>query len=146
MNAIPRVLDILMRLRMELRLGRSLPSAIEEICRESNDLLSRSLRTWLLRTQSGQNQEAILNDLSPFKLNKANQAFIRVLERGINGSPIDDALADLEEEFFVQAQQNYEKQLQLLPLKLLIPLTLFILPGTMCLILGPVIYRLLYSI
>ena len=67
-------------------------------------------------------------------------AVIVVLEKGLKGAPIDEYLADLEKEFFQIAENSYDKYLQILPLKMMMPLMLLILPGVMLLLIAPLLF------
>ena len=146
MKIIPQPLDLLLSIRTELRMGSSLGHAIERVSENSEDPLLRALKTWLIRIQSGQDPQVVARQLHEINRSSARRSLFCVFEKGLSGSPVDGALEELEEEFFLLAQQSYERKLQTLPMLLLLPLTLLILPATMILILGPVLFQLVYTI
>lgn len=136
---MPAPLEVLVGLRMEMQMGRSVNGALEKTLAKRPDVFSRALYSWLERMNRGQDEAEILNLLPELTKSPQRRAFVTLIKRGLAGSPIDGPLGELENEFYFAADHSFEKQLQLLPLKLLIPLTLFILPGVMLLLLGPLI-------
>jgi hypothetical protein len=141
-NVIPEALMIVTQIRMDLRIGKSLSAAIDASTSISLGHFSKALRTWLIRTEAGHLPEEIMKALPFIENNIAHRSLVRILAKGLRGMPVDDALSELEQEFYSMTAHKYERQLQLLPMKLLVPLTLLILPGMMLLILGPVLFRL----
>jgi hypothetical protein len=146
MTMIPEALSLLFQIRMELRLGKSLSVALDHITSGQVGRLGKAIRTWLIRTEAGHLQSEITKTLPLISKSVAHSSLVRVLERGLRGLQIDPALAELESEFFMIAENRFERELQLLPLKLMVPLTLLILPGVMLLILGPVFFRLMTAL
>lgn len=139
MKVMPAPLEVLVSLRIEMQMGRSVNTALEKTLIDRTDLFSRSLYSWLERLHRGQDDAEIMKLLPELTKSPQRRAFVILIKRGLAGSPIDGPLTELENEFYFAADHSFEKQLQLLPLKLLIPLTLFILPGVMLLLLGPLL-------
>jgi hypothetical protein len=133
----PRLLEIISDLRVQLKLGRSINHSLEEILQNKQDPLSKSLKVWLVRTQTGHETQEIIKTLPELKKIPTRLAFLSLLEKGMRGSPLDAVLESFEEELFLRVENVFEKRLQTLPLKLLMPLTLLILPGVMGILLGP---------
>jgi hypothetical protein len=139
MTVIPPLLDILLSLRLEMQMGRSVANALDKILSERPDLYSKSLRGWMARILAGQESRSIASLFPGLNETPTRRSFLCLLERGLKGSSIDSHLGELENEFYFTVEQGFEKKLQLLPLKLLMPLTLFILPGVMLLLIGPLL-------
>jgi hypothetical protein len=135
----PAPLEIVMALRVQLRLGLPLKRSLDEVLCCRSDDYSSALKVWLARTQAGQDQQRILKSLPILQKTSARSALLRALNRGLNGAPMDEMLAHLELEFFTLAELAYEKHLQILPFKLLVPLALFVLPGVLLLMLAPLL-------
>ena len=137
---IPIVLKALQDVRFRMHEGKSVLTSLEETVEESKDPYFLSLKSWLIRISSGQRSETIFKILPELVKTPARKALIDVLEKGLQGTPIDPFLKELEEEIFHIAEVNYTRQLQVLPLKLMVPLVLFVLPGVILLILGPLLF------
>jgi len=135
----PVLLSILFDLRVQLKLGRSVPHSLEEILKHRSDAFSKSLKMWLMKLQAGSNSNQIIELLPELKKTHARKAFLSILERGIRGSPMDSVLESFEEELFMKMENIFETRIQVLPLKLLVPLMLLVLPGVMGILLGPLL-------
>lgn len=136
---IPAPLEVLIQIRVELSMGRSISNSIETILLCRQDGYSRALLAWFKRVQAGQATYKILSLLPELSRTLARKNLITVLERGLLGSPCDEALEQLEKDFFLITEAEYERHLQLLPIKLLFPLVFFVLPAVLTLLLAPLI-------
>ncbi len=143
MNSMPVLLEILLLLRLEMQLGKSISAGLAQILSKKADPLSKSMRVWSQRLLAGQKSEIILPSLPELTKSPIRKGFIQVLEKGLKGSPIDQYLLDLEKEFYLLSEDRAERAAQILPLKLLAPLTLLILPGIMLILVAPVLNSLL---
>jgi hypothetical protein len=142
MMVLPLPMEILQKTRLQMHLGHSVSTSLKVVLEDRPDLFSKSLHLWLVRIEAGHDHRLILENLSDLGQFPQRRLLVNVFERGIKGASIDGALADLEKEFFFSIENNFERQLQLLPLKLMIPLTLCILPSVMMLILGPFLFSM----
>jgi len=142
MTDLPGPMEVLQQTRLQLRMGRSLAGALGRVVDHRSDAYSKSLKVWLVRMEAGQRNEDVVKTLPELGRYGGRKLMLDVFERGLKGASIDDALDDLEKEFFFSIENAYERHLQVLPLKLLMPLTLFILPAVMMLIAGPLIFSL----
>ena len=140
MNVIPSPLEVLLRVRMELQLGRSLTSALKLVLEPRTDSFSKSLKAWQHRIEAGQSHCDVLKSLSELTSTPGRSSLVDLLERGLKGFPIDPLLSELETELFELARDQFERHLQVLPLKLMAPLTLFILPAVFILVIGPLLF------
>lgn len=136
------LVEIVSEIRLQLLLGVSLSQALETVLAPRDDFFAQALRIWQKRYQAGQKTEAIGKSLPHLLSTSPRKTLVSVLERGLGGSPVDAYLLELELEFTDKLESAFEKKMQLLPLKLLIPLTIFILPAVITLIVGPLFLTL----
>ncbi len=137
------VLEIVFEVRLQMLLGVALFPALEKILDGHIDPFAKNLRIWVKKRIAGQASVKIFAQHPVLVKTAGRRALLMVLERGlIGGSPIDGALQELQSEFMLSMETQFEKRLQILPLKLLIPLTVFILPGVISLIVGPLMFSL----
>jgi hypothetical protein len=139
---IPAPLRALMAIRLEMKMGKSVSSSIRSVVSLGENFFLKALRTWFARVEAGQNSDKVLNSIPELNKTAARRCLVLALERGLKGAPIDQSLSELEEDFFVSAKNSYERHLQVLPMKLLIPLLLFIMPGVMLLLVGPLLFSI----
>ncbi|MBK9293598.1 MAG: type II secretion system F family protein [Oligoflexia bacterium] len=137
-----KLLIIVSETRFNMHLGLSLKISLKKALENKTDDLSKTLKIWQLRLEAGQNFNEVTQSY-PFLLDSApKRAFISILKSGFNGSPTDTVLNDLELELERQIENDFEKYLQLLPIKLMLPLALLILPAVVLLLITPLIINL----
>jgi tight adherence protein C len=141
----PVVLRLLQGVRFKMQGGKSVSTSVKQTLREFNEPYSKCLQAWLVRLDAGQNSKNIIESLPELTGTPAKRAFLAVIEKGLKGAPIDEFLSDLELEFYQTIEFNYEKRLQVLPLKMMMPLMLFVLPGMMLLLIGPLLFAVSQS-
>ena len=142
MTTLPVPLEILQKIRLQMHMGKSLNSSLENVLAARMDFFSKSLKVWLVKTGAGQKQQEILKTLPELGNSPQRRQLIYTLERGLKGSSIDEILGDLEKEFYFCIEDHFERKLQVLPLKLLIPLMIFILPAVMGIIIAPFLFSM----
>lgn len=142
MTGLPVPLEILQETRLQMHMGRSVAASLKVVVDARTDIFTKSLKLWLVRLEAGQKHQTIVSELSELNQTPNRRQLVNILERGICGSSIDSALKDLEGEYFFAISNGFERKLQLLPLKLMMPLTLCILPGVMLLILAPFLFSM----
>ncbi|MBX9766611.1 MAG: hypothetical protein K2X47_05010 [Bdellovibrionales bacterium] len=71
------------------------------------------------------------------------ELLLELLERGLRGDSIGGPLARLEEEVLRLAQDEIQKEIDLMPFRLMLPALLFFFPGLMCLLIGPILSEVL---
>lgn len=132
-------LQLIHLLRMQLHQGVSTSEALHRITEGTKDPYFSSLRLWRNRISANQKTVEIIKVLPELNSSPGRRALLIILEKGLAGSPIDEALGQLEEELYFLLENIYEKHAQSLPLKLLVPLLFFIMPAVLSLILGPLL-------
>jgi pilus assembly protein TadC len=136
------ILELVSEIRLQMLLGVSLMQSLESVLATRTDEFAFALKVWLKKLSAGQSTESIYKVLPELNATPARRSLVTVLQRGLSGSPIDSYLQELEKEFSVLLEDGFQKRMQLLPLKLLVPLTLFILPAVVLLIVGPLFLSL----
>ena len=148
---MPAPLELLVATRLEMKRGKSVSASLHavltnklspEVKQTSHKMFYKNVSSWLARVEAGQNSSDFSVILPELQKSTQRIYLIKVLERGLKGSPIDQSLADLEEEFFLATEIAYDRFLQMLPLRLLIPLMLFVMPSVFLLLLGPLFHLL----
>lgn len=140
------ILELTSEIRLQMLLGVSLMQALESVLAFRQDEFSLSLRIWIKKLHAGQTPESIYQALPELNSTPARRSLVNVLQRGLRGSPVDTYLQELEKEYAYMLENAFQRRMQLLPLKLLIPLTLFILPAVVLLIVGPLFLSLISQI
>lgn len=139
MNAL---FEILNGLRMQFAQGHSIQAALDNILSTRTDPYSQDLIIWLKRRRAGQATSDIVSRLPLLTKTGVRKSFLHIMDCGFQGSPIDGPLEELQAEFAFQIENQIERRLQLLPIKLILPLVLFILPSLLILIIGPLFLSL----
>lgn len=136
----PEVLQVLQGVRLKMQSGKSVSSSIDGALMKAGEPFSKALKIWKARIDLGQESSFVLKVLPDLQSTAGRRAFLIILERGLKGSPIDDNLSELEKELYLLAEHSYDKHLQVLPLKMMMPLILLILPGVMLLLIAPLLF------
>jgi pilus assembly protein TadC len=136
----PDVLKALQSIRLKMQSGKTVSRSIDLAVIEGKNPFAQALRVWKARIDLGQEALEIVRAIPDLKKTAGRRALMIVLEKGLKGAPIDEYLAELEKEFYRLAEYSYDKHLQTLPLKMMVPLMLLILPGVMLLLIGPLLF------
>lgn len=139
MKPFPELLEILLELKIQLQSGHAPSVGLQKVLEPRSSSLSRAMKIWHIRVSAGQSHQEVLSSIKDLVQTPARKNFMYLMNRGFKGSPIFESLSNLEAEFYFALEQDLERQVQLLPIKLLIPLTFFILPAVMILLLSPVL-------
>jgi hypothetical protein len=139
---VKNILFLVSELRIQMQLGISLTHSLEKFLlnRQENDF--KLIRLWFLKLQTGSNAQDLSKKYPQIHKTTEQRALLKILEKGMAGSPVDSYLQDFEQELVHSLENQFERQLQILPLKLMIPLTFLILPAIMLLLLAPLIITL----
>lgn len=80
------------------------------------------------------------------ELKETEKSALSILRRGLEGESILPILRDLENDLIDRSDMEIEDFTQKLTFRCLIPLMIFVFPGYLVLLLGPMIERLLISL
>ena len=147
LKALPDALDLLV---VCVEAGMGLDSAINRVAEESKDSgpeLSDELHFMTLELRAGKpRRKALKNLASRIDLDEVSSLVTLLIETEKFGTSMADALRVYSDSYRIQRHQRAEELAAKLPVKLLIPLGLFIFPALFVVILGPAfisIYRAL---
>ena len=147
LNALPNALDLLV---VCVEAGMGLDSAINRVAEESRDSspeLSDELHFMTLELRAGKPRRDTLRNLAlRINLDEVNSLVTLLIETEKFGTSMAEALRVYSDSYRIQRHQRAEEVAAKLPVKLLIPLGLFIFPALFVVILGPAfisIYRAL---
>ena len=147
LNALPDALDLLV---VCVEAGMGLDSAISRVAKDSKDgspELSDELHFMTLELRAGKSRRDALKNLSlRTNLDEVKSLVTLLIETEKFGTSMAEALRVYSDSYRIQRQQRAEEVAAKLPVKLLIPLGLFIFPALFVVILGPAfisIYRAL---
>ncbi len=132
---------ILIQIRQHISSGHSVDSAIKAQLVDPRDPFSTALAKWWNARVRGAQWR--VEEQFP---NLYQRSFVKTLERGMLGEPILDRLIEIEEEMRLSMVDSIERHLQMLPVLMVLPLTLFIFPAFMLQILGPLLNELMRSL
>lgn len=126
-------LCLLLVVRNKMECGESVRTAIELYTRSSNEEFRHEVRKWLVAYEAGQTTDHIIeSQKSPYR-----KGLLRLLEKGLSGFPIFQQLQDLETEIIDASSIEMQRNIAVLPIKMLLPLLFFQFPSYMVLLLMP---------
>lgn len=108
----------------------------------AQDEFAANLRRFLFAWEQGQNwRAAIAGVRSPHR-----RALLDLIATALSGQPIQAHLDELRVELVQATEVEISRHLELLPIKMLVPLLLFQFPAFLLLLFGPLLSRLLEEI
>ena len=134
-------LKAVLEIRLQMENGVSVPQAVRVYSqRNLEEPFAKKLGLWLFAKETGKSYDE-----------KAFDTFYRrrlvdLLNYGLRGESILEALCDLEKDLIFITNENLEQHLQKLPLVSLIPLMLFEFPAFFLLLVGPLLLNLLSAL
>ncbi|MBX7232125.1 MAG: hypothetical protein K1X29_08575 [Bdellovibrionales bacterium] len=130
----------LLEVRHRMECGHSTSEALRNYFSKVNDPFAVKLLQWQWSYLQGRqgDEKKIFN--SPLQI-----LLVETIKRGLSGEPILTRLAEVEEEMRLEMIDAMEKHLQKLPVLSLLPLTGFIFPSFMLLLIGPLMSDLFNS-
>ena len=134
-------LKAVLEVRLQIENGVSVPQSVRIYAqRNLHDSFAKELGFWLFAKETGKNyDEKAFNTFYRRRL-------IDLLNYGLKGEPILEALIDLEKDLIFITNEDLEQHLQKLPLISLIPLMLFEFPAFFLLLVGPLLLNLLSAL
>jgi hypothetical protein len=161
MESMTPSLRLIVCLRRSLERGESLRSGLRTFVQADDSPFAKHLAHWLVERTTRQNAEVLKPQSMPSAppqtkspppqrvlppLTPAERQLMAVVERGMRGEPVAANLRELETEIVERCEAQMEAFIEILPLKALIPLMLFIFPAYLMLLLGPAVEQLLHSL
>lgn len=134
-------LKAVLEIRLQMENGVSVSQAVRKYSqRNLDEPFAKNLGLWLFAKETGKNREE--QNFNTFY----RRRLVELLDGGLKGEPILEALCDLEEDLIFAANEDLEQHLQKLPFVSLIPLLLFEFPAFFLLLTGPLLLNLLFAL
>lgn len=134
MENISPSLTLLLDVRAALDSGFSVRTGIIQFLQTKQTSFHPTIALWFAKLDHQQDIQELLRPLHPCR-----RALLLILEKGLNGIPVQNALIELEKEIVASCELEMETQIQTMPIKLLIPLLFFMFPAYLILLFGPLI-------
>ena len=135
MEDINPLWKVLNRIRYNLNAGNSVRHSVLDACNDLQSALEKKLFKWV------QQYPCEIPSLTPMSFYRQQLFFI--LNDGLQGKPIYEALQQLEEDVLEQIHLEIDEHVAKLPFLSLIPMLLFIGPAFFLLLIGPLILSML---
>jgi hypothetical protein len=104
-----------------------------------HDEFASSIRRFLFAWDQGQDWRVVVNAIK----SAYRRALLELCATALAGQPILPHLEELRQELMSAANAEIGEHLELLPIKMLVPLLLFQFPAFLLLLFGPLLVRLL---
>lgn len=141
MDYLAPPLKAVLEIRLQMENGISVSQSIRLYAqRNLEDLFAKELCFWLLSKETGRSYQTKTFN-KPYR-----KHLLELLNRGLQGEPILEALCDFEEDLIFATNEDLEQHLQKLPFFSLIPLMLFEFPAFFLLLTGPLFFDLLSAL
>jgi hypothetical protein len=127
-------LEMIALFKEGLESGANIRSVIKAMPENLSEFSFQCKKWLILRDQGGDPAHILRQVQSP-----ARRSLLQLLERGLRGESILEALRELETETEDLCFQQMEEHLAALPFKMMVPLLLLLFPSLMMLILGPLL-------
>lgn len=139
MENINPLLNSIIDIRYRINAGESIRSSINTHILSQPSEWSTFLRRWLISIEHKEKFKSILGELQ----NPYRRAFLEILESGLAGATISQALTDLEGEVRQACDLELDIKLKRLPILALLPVTLLMFPAFLLLLFGPTLSHLI---
>ncbi len=141
METLGQTLKCLLVVRLGMECGESIRSTMGQFVLKNTTPYSILVREWLFYMDQKKDSKQLLCQLSAYE-----RAFFEIVEAGINGQRVHERLVLFEAELLEKCRFEMEKEIDLLPFKLMIPLFLFQFPAYLILLLGPLLNNFLENL
>lgn len=139
MEDLSFLMKLSMNMRCSLECGEPLRTFLYRFLSQEHSLSAIKFKQWFLHYER--------THINQSKLFKSNiyHIFLDLLEQGLAGVGILERFKVFEEELIEVCKEQLQKKLDRLPYEMMLPILLFMFPGYLLLILGPLVVHLLES-
>ncbi len=138
MENISPTLNLILEVKSSLEAGLSVRSGVLKFLNSPQTSFHIDVTQWFHQIEHQQNNNNLLNKLPLYR-----RTLLIVLEKGLRGIPILHTLDQLEKEVILACETEMEDYVKSLPLKMMIPLLLFLFPAYLILLFGPFLEMIL---
>ena len=126
-------------LKDKIQCGHSLATAVDELVLTNEGPFFIKLHSWWVAKKSG-------HKVSEHFSSEYQAALIQILDEGLNGAPIYQALQSLEQEMLEEFERQWKAYLERLPVILSLPLLFLFFPAYVILLFGPLLNQFLIEV
>ncbi len=139
LRALPSALDIL---SLAMEAGLAFDAAIAHVAERWNNPLSREFGRWFVELQMGRPRRQAMTEFAKRTGVDEVQRFVAAIVQAESmGVPVVKVLRDQAVELRVLRRQRAESLARTAPVKMLIPMVLFVFPALFIVLLGPAVAR-----
>lgn len=135
MEGLAPPLKCIIELESAIQNGESVRTGVLRYAQAEVDSFSSIVRQFLVLADRGQDWRPLLKELS----SPHRRALLEVIAVGLSGQSVQSRLMELREDVRLACDLEIKSHLDLLPLKMLIPLLLFQFPAFLILLFGPLL-------
>lgn len=142
MESIAPPLVLLAAVKRAMEKGQPVRQGIQGYLKTNEGDFAKMVTRWWALLQQGQETIFLLRELQSLH----RQVLLQLLERGLAGESIYNALLQLESELIEACQDELANKIARLPFLLLVPLLLFQFPAFLLLLFGPLLQNFFHSL
>ncbi len=142
MEGLAPPLQCLLDVRASIESGKSVRTSLLAYISSRKGSFATLLGHWLATIEHKRDPKAILDSTGSLY----RRSLLEIFELGLNGHPILQKLIEFEEELVAACEEEIQRDLDLLPFKLLCPLLFCQFPAFLLLLLGPIFVQLLQEL
>lgn len=141
MEGLAPPLQLAIEMHSSLANGESIRSGIVRFASQSqanaSDEFARTVRRFLIALDQSQDWRSMLRQIeSPYR-----RSLLELAAHGLAGQSIQTALVELQREIELACDEEIKVHIDMLPLKMLLPLLLLQFPAFMMVLFGPLLSR-----
>lgn len=136
MEGLAPPLKLAMCVRWALESGETPFVGVQSFLKTSKDSFANEVSRWQIERQWGGARSKAWGNTSPYR-----QTLLELLEKAMEGKAIYSQLCELEEEILDASRQELNQAVEMLPLKMLVPMMVFQVPAFLFLLFGPLLER-----
>lgn len=142
MEGLAPPLALAIEIQASLANGESIRSALIRYIGESQLEFQQVVRRFLIAWDQSQDWRAVVRQVaSPYR-----RSLLELAAHGLAGQSVQTPLAELQKEIETACDEEIELHINMLPLKMLLPLLLLQFPAFMMVLFGPLVSRFIEEI
>lgn len=139
MEGLAPPLKLLLEVRFAIDNGETVRSGILRYVRKNQDPFCQVVQRWIFAHDQGQTvSESVLKSINLYR-----RSLLDILSNGLRGHPVRKQLDEFEIELQQACESQIDEFINLLPIKILMPLVLLQFPAFLLLLLGPLFMELM---
>ncbi len=139
MESLISCLQWALRIRLALECGDSIRAAIGRNHKKSE--FDLKLQEWVFCLDQKGDATKILTRVEIYE-----RAFFELIRSGLSGNKIYEHLVEYEKELKEKCLDEIQREIDLMPFKLMIPVLLFQFPAYLLLVMGPIVQQFLETL